>query len=105
MRSLVVLAFASVLATAACGPSQAEREDRAYDDAHDEIAGSTYQDQHGSDGCSSDCSGHDAGYRWAQENGIEDPSQCTGNSQAFIEVCQAYGGDLQNRTTENLGEH
>lgn len=43
--------------------------------------------------CTSDCSGHDAGYDWASENGIEDPSECGGNSVSFIEGCEAYANE------------
>lgn len=32
--------------------------------------------------------GHDAGYEWAQEQGITDPDDCGGNSQSFIEGCE-----------------
>ena len=32
--------------------------------------------------------GHDGGYRWAQQKGIEDPNDCGGDSEAFIEGCQ-----------------
>jgi hypothetical protein len=44
---------------------------------------------HGYD-CTVDCSGHQAGYEWAEEHDITDPSDCSGNSQSFIEGCQAY---------------
>lgn len=44
---------------------------------------------HGYD-CIVDCSGHEAGYEWAEEHDITDPSDCSGNSQSFIEGCQAY---------------
>ena len=40
--------------------------------------------------CTDDCSGHQAGYDWAEENSITDPDDCSGNSQSFIEGCQAY---------------
>ena len=40
--------------------------------------------------CTSDCSGHEAGYEWAEENGISDPSDCGGNSTSFIEGCESY---------------
>jgi hypothetical protein len=40
--------------------------------------------------CISDCSGHEAGYDWAEENGIDDPDDCMGRSQSFIEGCQTY---------------
>ncbi len=28
--------------------------------------------------CTSDCSGHEAGYEWAENNGISDPDECSG---------------------------
>ena len=40
--------------------------------------------------CTADCSGHEAGYEWAEAHGIDDESDCTGNSQSFIEGCVAY---------------
>jgi hypothetical protein len=47
----------------------------------------------GSYGCTVDCSGHDAGYRWAEQNDIDDPDDCYGNSQSFIEGCREYAED------------
>jgi hypothetical protein len=44
--------------------------------------------------CTEDCSGHAAGYRWAEEHDITDPSHCGGNSQSFIEGCEVYNEDL-----------
>jgi hypothetical protein len=44
----------------------------------------------GSYGCTVDCSGHDAGYRWAEENDIDDPDDCDGYSLSFIEGCKEY---------------
>ncbi len=43
--------------------------------------------------CTSDCSGHDAGYGWASENDITDPSDCGGKSVSFIEGCEAYANE------------
>jgi hypothetical protein len=40
--------------------------------------------------CTQDCSGHEAGYAWAEKKGIMDPDDCGGNSQSFIEGCRAY---------------
>ncbi len=40
--------------------------------------------------CTLDCSGHEAGYRWAEEHGIDDADDCGGNSHSFIEGCQAW---------------
>lgn len=42
------------------------------------------------DECTDDCSGHEAGYNWAEEKGIDDPSDCGGNSTSFIEGCESY---------------
>jgi len=40
--------------------------------------------------CTSDCSGHEAGYDWAESNDISDVSDCDGNSNSFNEGCEAY---------------
>lgn len=40
--------------------------------------------------CTIDCSGHEAGYEWAEEHGITNPDDCGGKSQSFIEGCQSY---------------
>ena len=45
--------------------------------------------------CTQDCSGHEAGYNWAEQLGIEDPGDCGGNSDSFIEGCQAYAVEHQ----------
>ena len=45
--------------------------------------------------CTVDCSGHEAGYDWADRNGIEDPDDCGGNSNSFIEGCQAWAEEQQ----------
>ncbi len=43
--------------------------------------------------CTGDCSGHEAGYEWADDKGISDPSDCGGNSESFIEGCEAYANE------------
>ena len=40
--------------------------------------------------CTDDCSGHEAGYEYAERYHITDPDDCGGNSQSFIEGCMAY---------------
>lgn len=45
--------------------------------------------------CTIDCSGHQAGYDWAAENGITEPEDCGGNSQSFIEGCESFGQEYQ----------
>ncbi|GEM_PF-1348700 len=47
--------------------------------------------------CTQDCSGHEAGFEWAQENDITDESDCGGNSISFIEGCEAFVQDRQER--------
>ena len=43
--------------------------------------------------CTSDCSGHKAGYAWAAKKGINNPDDCGGKSSSFIEGCKAYATD------------
>jgi hypothetical protein len=46
--------------------------------------------------CTVDCSGHEAGYDWAEAKGITDEDQCEDilitapNSTSFYEGCMAY---------------
>jgi len=45
--------------------------------------------------CTVDCSGHEAGYKWAEEHGINDGDDCDtagehSNSPSFAEGCHAY---------------
>ncbi len=51
-------------------------------------------------GCTDDCSGHQAGYDWAQLHGVTDPAECDGDSQSFIEGCQEYA---ETQLDENAG--
>ena len=83
---------------------EAEAEDRAEDSARDAVAGTTYEDQGRPYGCTEDCSGHDAGYEWAEENDVTDPSDCGGKSQSFVEGCEAYGEAYQDAKQEALDE-
>lgn len=45
--------------------------------------------------CTEDCAGHEAGYQWAEDKGIAHPDDCGGNSQSFIEGCEAYAEGVQ----------
>nr|WP_180206792.1 hypothetical protein [Pseudomonas sp. SbOxS1]NYU07075.1 hypothetical protein [Pseudomonas sp. SbOxS1] len=40
--------------------------------------------------CTDDCSGHQAGYDWAEENDIDDEDACETPSQSFNEGCQSF---------------
>jgi len=43
--------------------------------------------------CTDDCSGHEAGYKWAEEHDIDDPEKCGGRSQSFIEGCRSWADE------------
>lgn len=40
--------------------------------------------------CLGDCSGHQAGYDWAEQNDIDDESSCSTSSASFNEGCESY---------------
>lgn len=86
---------------------RAERAARKSSDALDEVAeeavsGTTYADQGRPYGCTDDCSGHDAGYEWAQENEVNDPDDCGGNSLSFQEGCRARAEAYQEAREEAM---
>lgn len=53
----------------------------------------TYQSEHGDNACTDDCSGHDAGYEWGEENEICDTDYDNGNSESFNEGVRAWAED------------
>lgn len=55
--------------------------------------------------CTQDCSGHEAGYEWAQDKGIDDPDDCGGNSDSFIEGCQAYAEEMQTDYNDSYDDY
>lgn len=103
MRTAIIIAF--LIALSACGPNQPDADDEASLSANavEEKGGESYKefDQRrdflsasrgtfAGQGCTQDCSGHDAGYAWAEDKGITDPDDCGGKSWSFIEGCRAY---------------
>lgn len=56
------------------------------------IRSASAQDFHGYD-CTEDCSGHEAGYAWAEARGIDDADDCGGKSRSFYEGCLAFVRD------------
>ena len=104
-KARLVIAVAFSLALGACGSEESHDEDYEgelyYSD--EERGGETYSEfderrdsyegsrgSNGGYGCTVDCGGHAAGYAWAEENGIDDPDNCGGNSWSFEEGCRAY---------------
>jgi hypothetical protein len=51
--------------------------------------------------CTQDCSGHSAGYGWAENNEINDESDCSGTSSSFIEGCEQYVRDMEEEESED----
>lgn len=57
--------------------------------------------------CTQDCSGHEAGYEWAERNGISDGDDCDtagehSNSPSFAEGCHAYvDGDPETNPSDD----
>jgi hypothetical protein len=49
--------------------------------------------------CLDDCSGHQAGFDWAEQNQITDESSCSTPSNSFNEGCTSYvqggGGNVE----------
>lgn len=51
--------------------------------------------------CTDDCSGHQAGYEWAEQNDINDEAACDTPAQSFNEGCQSY---IDNNSDEDEDE-
>lgn len=45
--------------------------------------------------CNDDCSGHEAGYQWAEEYDIDDKEECSSKSQSFEEGCYVYVDEIK----------
>ena len=87
---------------ASCSQNDDTRKDLS-DFEGQEFAGETYDEfderresyggergEFAGDGCTVDCSGHEAGYAWAEDRDITDPDDCGGKSWSFEEGCRAY---------------
>jgi hypothetical protein len=93
---MLILLVSSVLLS---GCSSSESYDETYNPSDHTSSGydSNNNDRITSDNwnCTGNCSGHEAGYEWASNKGISDPDECDGNSDSFIEGCQAYANEQQ----------
>lgn len=74
-------------------------EDTARDAAVSDLSGQAFQDVGDTSRCTEDCSGHDAGWQWAQDHDVTDSSECSG-SGSFEDGCQAYVEELDSRVEE-----
>lgn len=52
--------------------------------------------------CTEDCSGHEAGYEWAEKNEISDEDDCDSKSDSFTEGCVSY---VEEKTVEQEEEN
>jgi hypothetical protein len=79
------------------GCSYAPSYQQASEDAHEQAAELTYLDVGSRSDCTDDCSGHEAGFEWARENGVTQTWDCPsrGNS-SFLEGCEAFALYISN---------
>lgn len=97
---LVLLTLIMTMALSSCSGSNESSNDLAYEptsinEEESVTSDSSQIDWNGE--CTSDCSGHDAGYQWAEENDISDTDSCSTQSDSFNEGCVAF-------VEENYGE-
>ena len=96
-------ADAAVAAAAAADAAAATSADASFTEDYRPIQPATGLYFH-DDPCTIDCSGHEAGYEWAERNEVEDPSDCGGRSQSFIEGCETYAEELEAQREEEQQE-
>ena len=56
--------------------------------------------------CTVDCSGYDAGYKWAKQRDIDDDDYCPDGNKSFYEGCAAYAvgsSGAANETDSGIG--
>lgn len=85
---LIIIGFSSdsEKSTKSSYNSNYQTQESSYDND------SSYEDTqtfHGND-CTDDCSGHEAGYNWAEKNSISDEGDCSTASNSFNEGCISY---------------
>lgn len=83
-KAIADKAAAKVAATQEANWQRQLARQRAYERTH-----------FGGYACKSDCSGHRAGYAWAEDNEIEDDRDCEGNSRSFIQGCFVWVEELE----------
>jgi hypothetical protein len=89
MRAYIVIGTLAVLAVSA-RTYTAHTQDRS-------IAGLN---------CTVDCSGYDAGYKWAKQGDIDDEDYCPDGNNSFYEGCLAYAvgsSGAANETDNGIG--
>ncbi|EGF92912.1 hypothetical protein ABI_13500 [Asticcacaulis biprosthecium C19] len=82
--------------------AEIDLEPEAQSDAQHELSDTTYVGQVGTNWCTYDCSGHEAGFAYAIENELTDTADCYENDDSFLEGCEAYVDALETLTAEKL---
>jgi predicted small lipoprotein YifL len=104
-RSSRFLAIAAAFALAGCGragleltPDETDLSGvkggltyAQFDQDRDDLTTRSFEGY----GCLESCDGHEAGFSWAEDNGVESPAECDGNSWSFQEGCVAYAKTAQ----------
>lgn len=117
MRTLAIVLLAAALSAGGCSergytadegaeenPSYYSNYEKGgetyaeYDERRDELGGS--EGSSGEYGCTEDCSGHEAGYQWAEEHDITNPDDCGGYSWSFEEGCRKYAEEQSGDDSE-----
>jgi len=106
-----------LLALCACGSSRPDPdrdtrfarkggfdEDRARDRVVDDLSGESFESVGDTSTCTDDCSGHEAGFEWARDQGVTDSSECGGQSVSFEEGCQVYAQAIEDRVDDARSE-
>jgi hypothetical protein len=96
-------AFALILLVSGCSSEPTDDDiDHAYESAQEQLSDASFEDVGDTGDCTQDCSGHDAGFEWARDEGVTDSSECSGTSQSFIEGCEAYASAVEEQADEEL---
>jgi|GEM_PF-3107760 len=107
-RVLLTFCASLLFLASGCSSSHAEPSDEAvenaYENAADDLSDANYEDVADTSQCTQDCSGHDAGFEWARNHDISDAADCGGDSQSFIEGCQAYVTTLDDQADDELSD-
>lgn len=92
---LIVLPLAGIALVASRTDNRPTYQ-QASEAAHESAGMVSYKDVAGTSDCSSDCSGHEAGFEWARENGVNMAWDCpSSGNPSFIEGCGAYAGYVE----------
>src|SRR5690349_21829270 len=113
MKLRIALCLMAALSLFACDQSDHKPSDEQGDGnstvddpskfvtrAEEQLEDQSYEDVRGTDDCTDDCSGHNAGWEWAKQNDIAEANGCSGDSDSFVEGCTAYTEEVERLALE-----